>query len=75
MLHLFNTKEESTYIRLLSSALSGVAVAVCSLPFDNIKTKLMRMKKSIILLIQIRKEFYLTKDLSTASARVQRMKD
>ena len=41
-----NTEGEPVSIRLLSSALSGVAVTVFSLPFDNVKTKIMRMKKS-----------------------------
>jgi solute carrier family 25 oxoglutarate transporter 11 len=41
-----NTKDETVSIRLLSSALSGIAVTLCSLPFDNVKTKMMRMKKS-----------------------------
>lgn len=41
-----HAKEETVSIRLLASALSGVATAVCSLPFDNIKTKMMRMKRS-----------------------------
>lgn len=34
-------------IRLLSSALSGISVALISLPFDNVKTKIMKMKKGI----------------------------
>ncbi len=37
-------KEDTASVRLLSSAASGVSVAICSLPFDNIKTKLMSMK-------------------------------
>jgi len=41
-----NEKNETMSIRLTASAFSGVAVAVCSLPFDNIKTKIMKMKKS-----------------------------
>ncbi len=28
--------------------LAGVVTAVCSLPFDNIKTKMMRMKKQTV---------------------------
>ena len=32
-------------LRLISSALSGIAVSVMSLPFDNVKTKIMKMKK------------------------------
>jgi hypothetical protein len=31
-------------IRLAASAMSGVAVACISLPFDNVKTKIMKMK-------------------------------
>lgn len=34
-------------IRLVSSAISGVATAFFSLPFDNIKTKIMKQKKGI----------------------------
>ena len=30
---------------LLASILSGVLTAVCSLPFDNMKTKLQKMKE------------------------------
>lgn len=45
LMKLFNTKEETLKIRLLSSAVCGVAITTVSLPFDNIKTKLMRMKK------------------------------
>jgi solute carrier family 25 oxoglutarate transporter 11 len=33
-------------IRLTASAISGISVAIISLPFDNIKTKLMRMRKN-----------------------------
>ena len=33
-------------IRLTASALSGVSVSLISLPFDNVKTKFMRMKKN-----------------------------
>jgi hypothetical protein len=36
-------------IRLVSSAISGVATAFFSLPFDNIKTKIMKQKKGIFL--------------------------
>ncbi len=32
-------------IRLVSSAISGVETAIFSLPFDNIKTKIMKQKK------------------------------
>ena len=33
-------------IRLISSAISGAAVSIVSLPFDNVKTKIMKMKPS-----------------------------
>ena len=39
-------KKETMSIRLLASAISGVAVSLCSLPFDNVKTKVLKMKKS-----------------------------
>lgn len=37
-------KEETMNIRLVASAISGVAVSVISLPFDNVKTKILKMK-------------------------------
>lgn len=43
---MYNTKEETMTIRMIASAIAGIAVTVFSLPFDNIKTKMMRMKKS-----------------------------
>ena len=33
-------------IRLTASAISGISVSLISLPFDNVKTKFMRMKKN-----------------------------
>lgn len=39
-------KKETMSIRLLASAISGVAVSLCSLPFDNVKTKVLKMKKN-----------------------------
>jgi solute carrier family 25 oxoglutarate transporter 11 len=39
-------KKETMAIRLAASAISGVAVSVCALPFDNVKTKVLKMKKS-----------------------------
>lgn len=39
-------KKETMNIRLVASAISGVAVSVCSLPFDNVKTKVLKMKPS-----------------------------
>lgn len=44
-------KKETMSIRLLASAISGVAVSLCSLPFDNVKTKVLKMKKSNNLII------------------------
>ncbi len=40
-------KKETMNIRLIASAISGTAVSVCSLPFDNVKTKILKMKPSI----------------------------
>lgn len=37
-------EDETLAVRLISSAISGVAVSVISLPFDNVKTKIMKMK-------------------------------
>jgi len=31
-------------IRLVASAISGIAVSLISLPFDNVKTKVLKMK-------------------------------
>lgn len=39
-------KKETMSIRLTASAISGIAVSLCSLPFDNVKTKVLKMKKS-----------------------------
>jgi hypothetical protein len=39
-------KKETMNIRLVASAISGVAVSVCSLPFDNVKTKVLKMRPS-----------------------------
>lgn len=39
-------KKETMTIRLTASAISGVSVSIISLPFDNIKTKYMKMKKN-----------------------------
>jgi solute carrier family 25 (mitochondrial oxoglutarate transporter), member 11 len=33
-------------IRLTASAIAGVSVSIISLPFDNVKTKYMRMNKN-----------------------------
>lgn len=50
---LMNEKSETMTIRLAASAMSGVAVALISLPFDNVKTKIMKMKPGK-LLVQFR---------------------
>jgi len=39
-------KKETMTIRLTASAISGVSVSIISLPFDNIKTKFMKMRKN-----------------------------
>ena len=39
-------EENSVPIRLKSSAVSGVICSFMSLPFDNMKTKLMKMVKN-----------------------------
>jgi len=44
-------KKETMNIRLAASAISGVAVSIVVLPFDNVKTKILKMKKSKIGLI------------------------
>ena len=41
-----NEKKETTYIRLVGSAIAGVSASVGSLPFDNVKTKILKMKPS-----------------------------
>jgi solute carrier family 25 oxoglutarate transporter 11 len=39
-------KKETMTIRLTASAISGIAVSLCSLPFDNVKTKILKMRQS-----------------------------
>lgn len=39
-----NVKKSDTLTNLVSAALSGLACSFCSLPFDNIKTKLQKMR-------------------------------
>ena len=46
LMKLTGSKEETMGVRLVSSAISGAAVSVISLPFDNVKTKIMKMKPS-----------------------------
>lgn len=38
-------------IRLIASAISGIAVSFIALPFDNVKTKILKMKPSIDLIM------------------------
>jgi solute carrier family 25 oxoglutarate transporter 11 len=46
ILAFLGQKNDTMSIRLIASAISGVAVALCSLPFDNVKTKILKMKPS-----------------------------
>ena len=46
MMHMLHEKNETMSIRMISSAIAGLAVAVISLPFDNVKTKILKMKPS-----------------------------
>ncbi len=39
-------KKSDTITNLLAAAVSGIACSFCSLPFDNVKTKLQKMKKN-----------------------------
>lgn len=39
-------KKETMTIRLTASAISGISVSIISLPFDNVKTKFMKMRKN-----------------------------
>lgn len=61
-------------IRLAASAISGIAVSLCSLPFDNVKTKVLKMKKSNFVLIKMRLDNFLIKDFSIVSQKASRMK-
>jgi hypothetical protein len=38
-------------VRLIASAISGIAVALFALPFDNVKTKILKMKAGILFII------------------------
>lgn len=42
-----NETRETTFIRLFGSAMAGITASVGSLPFDNVKTKILKMKPSI----------------------------
>lgn len=39
-------KKETMNIRLVASAISGIVVSFIALPFDNVKTKILKMKPS-----------------------------
>jgi hypothetical protein len=41
------TKKDTLSIRLIASAIAGVAVSCIALPFDNVKIKMLKMKTSI----------------------------
>ena len=41
-----NETKETTFIRLFGSAIAGISASVGSLPFDNVKTKILKMKPS-----------------------------
>lgn len=41
-----NETKETTFIRLFGSATAGISASVGSLPFDNVKTKILKMKPS-----------------------------
>lgn len=51
-----NETKETTEIRLIGSAIAGISASVGSLPFDNAKTKILKQKKSTIVLIQMLRE-------------------
>ncbi len=48
---MMNETKETTFIRLFGSAISGISASVGSLPFDNAKTKILKMKPSILCFI------------------------
>ena len=41
-----NETKETTFIRLFGSAIAGISAALGSLPFDNMKVKILKMKPS-----------------------------
>lgn len=47
----YKETQETTFIRLFGSAISGVVASVGSLPFDNMKTKILKMKRSMFIAI------------------------
>lgn len=73
MKHL-DAKKETMNIRLAASAISGVAVSFIALPFDNVKTKILKMKPSKNSSMQTRLENFLTRASSTVSPRASRTK-
>lgn len=68
-------KTESMSTRLIGSSLSGIATAFCSLPFDNVKTKIMKQKAGNYEIIQAQTECCHTQVSSTASGRASRGKE
>ena len=46
LMKYLDAKKETMNIRLAASAISGVAVSFIALPFDNVKTKILKMKPS-----------------------------
>lgn len=67
-------KKETMNIRLAASAVSGVAVSIVVLPFDNVKTKILKMKKSKICLMQTPQESFPIKDSLIALLRASKTK-
>jgi len=43
-LNAYTNTKDTTQTRLIASAIAGLSAAFCSLPFDNLKTKLQKMK-------------------------------
>lgn len=70
LMHTNGEKKESMSTRLIASALSGMATAVFSLPFDNVKTKIMKMKLGKDIIMQVPMESNHMMDSSTALKRV-----
>ena len=44
-LNVFVQKKDSLQVRVGASAIAGILAAISSLPFDNIKTKMQKMRK------------------------------
>lgn len=64
-----NETKETTFIRLFGSAMAGITASVGSLPFDNVKTKILKMKPSIVVVMQMLREFFLIRTLSIVLRR------